>query len=59
MTKYNKALQPVGVGGGGGAVIMWLWGVFMPEQPMPPEVAAILAGCIGAAANALMPANAS
>ena len=57
MTKYNKAMQSVGIGGGGGAVLIWIWGAVMPEYPMPAEVGAILAGAIAAIANAFMPAN--
>ena len=38
-----------GVLGGGGitALIAWVWGMTYPEQPMPPEVAAVLASTLG------------
>lgn len=29
-----------GVGGGAGVLFVWGWGLYMPEQPMPPEVGA-------------------
>lgn len=58
MNQYNKAWQTLGVGGGLGAIIAWSWGAAVPETPMPPEVAAGIAGIIGAVANKYMPANA-
>lgn len=34
-------------GAGGGAVLVWAWGLFFPDIVMPPEVAAAVAGFIG------------
>ena len=58
MSRYNKALQSVGAGAGIGTLVAWLWGLAMPETPMPPEVATVIAGILSALANMFMPANA-
>lgn len=34
-------------GAGSGALFAWVWGMVMPEQPMPPEIAAIIGPMIG------------
>lgn len=31
------------IGGGGTAVVLWLWNMYNPESPMPMEVAAVVA----------------
>ena len=59
MKQYNKAMQSVGVGSGGGVVVTFFWNMFFPEHPMPAEVAVVLGGLLAGIANTLMPANAS
>ena len=35
------------VGAGGGALVIWLFGVWKPELVIPPEMAALIAGILG------------
>jgi len=35
------------VGAGGGALVIWLIGIWRPELVIPPEIAAIIAGLMG------------
>lgn len=43
----DRKIKAVGAGGIAVApVLVWIWGMLMPEQPMPPEVAAALAGVV-------------
>jgi len=38
----TKRTAVLGGGGGLGAVVVWLWSIFMPNQPIPLEVAAVI-----------------
>ncbi len=55
MTKNAKAATGVTGGVGGGVVLVWLWGILMPDQPMPPEVGAALGGFLGPIIGRLLP----
>ena len=44
----NRKVSYSTVGGGGfGAVVAWVWGMLMPDNPMPPEIAPIIGSMIG------------
>ena len=49
-----KVKSAAAVGIGGGALVAWVWGLLSPETPMPPEVAAIIAGFLGAITGPMM-----
>lgn len=43
---YQKVGVTASSSSGAGAVVAWLWNVFLPEHQMPPEVAAAVGGLL-------------
>lgn len=54
MNDAPKVKTSLIVGAGGGALIIWGWNALVPSTPIPPEVAAFIAGVLGGITGPLL-----